>query len=212
MAKTRIEWCDRTVNSVKGLCKYNCWYCYARKLYKRWGWDTEVRFDINILIKEAKIKKPQKIFIGSTHDIFGYWIPDQWIKDIIYITKQNPQHIYLFLTKNPARYENFNFPKNCWLGQTITGGYGDVYLPIKTNICFISYEPMFAPLEHSIMHYDWIVCGGLTGEKTKSPHKKEWIDKIVENGKKYNVKIFIKDNAKYDKVIKEFPQQKTGGE
>ena len=30
MNKTKIEWCDSTLNSVVG-CTYGCPYCYARK-------------------------------------------------------------------------------------------------------------------------------------------------------------------------------------
>jgi DNA repair photolyase len=38
--KTKIDWCTHTVNPVVG-STYNCPYCYARKLNKRFKWIKE---------------------------------------------------------------------------------------------------------------------------------------------------------------------------
>ena len=37
MNKTKIDWCDATVNPVMG-CPRGCEYCYARKLNTRFKW------------------------------------------------------------------------------------------------------------------------------------------------------------------------------
>ena len=55
-------------------------------------------------------------------DLFGDWVKGHQIRHIIYITTLYPQHRFLFLTKNPKRYREFEFPKNCWLGATIDCG------------------------------------------------------------------------------------------
>lgn len=68
MNKTKIEWCDFTINPIKGICKNDCWYCYAKKMYKRFGWDTHIRQDY--LVFSNMPKKPSRIFVGSTHDLF----------------------------------------------------------------------------------------------------------------------------------------------
>ena len=44
MNLTKIEWCDYTINPVKGLCPMACSYCYARRMYKRFKWNPEIRF------------------------------------------------------------------------------------------------------------------------------------------------------------------------
>lgn len=48
-------------------------------------------------------KKPRTIFVCSMADLFGEWVPDEWIKEVFEACEAAPQHRYLFLTKNPAR-------------------------------------------------------------------------------------------------------------
>lgn len=48
-------------------------------------------------------KKPRTIFVCSMADLFGDWVPDEWIKQVFEACEAAPQHRYLFLTKNPAR-------------------------------------------------------------------------------------------------------------
>lgn len=53
----------------------------------------------------AKKKKPANIFVCSMADLFGDWIPDEWIEAVFEACKAAPQHNYLFLTKSPGRYQ-----------------------------------------------------------------------------------------------------------
>lgn len=48
-------------------------------------------------------KKPRTIFVCSMADLFGEWVPDEWIKQVFEACEAAPQHRYLFLTKNPTR-------------------------------------------------------------------------------------------------------------
>ena len=56
------------------------------------------------LNEPAKIKKSRTVFVGSMADIFGEWIPDEWVQEVFKACEAAPQHTYLFLTKNPTRY------------------------------------------------------------------------------------------------------------
>jgi len=221
MNRTKIEWVRNpdgkqryTRNPIKGICKNNCWYCYAKKMYKRFNWNPEIRLDIDIMKDIDNIKEPSTFFIGSMHDIFGDWISIDWIKEIIFWVAVLPSwHTFIFLTKFPARYKDFNFPKNCWLGVTITGEENIDELGKKmwnftvlnNNLKFISYEPLL----NSSVYYsqyisvvDWIIIGGLT---PKPRHKKEWIEDIIKQARFWGKPIFIKDNLKWHERIQEFP-------
>ena len=48
--------------------------------------------------------KPRTIFVCSMADLFGDWIPAEWIWEVFNACREAPQHRYLFLTKNPMRY------------------------------------------------------------------------------------------------------------
>lgn len=69
-------------------------------------------------------KQPRNIFVCSMADLFGDWVPDEWIAEVFEACKAAPQHRYLFLTKNPGRYCDLEragiMPKgnNFWFGAT----------------------------------------------------------------------------------------------
>jgi protein gp37 len=37
-------------------------------------------------------------------DLFGEWVPDEWIEEVFKACAAAPRHRYMFLTKNPKRY------------------------------------------------------------------------------------------------------------
>ena len=51
----------------------------------------------------AKWTTPRTIFVCSMADLFGDWVPYEWIQKVFEACKAAPQHRYLFLTKNPDR-------------------------------------------------------------------------------------------------------------
>ena len=205
MNKSKIEWCDYTWNPVTG-CLNNCSYCYARKIGMRFQGHFKPTFHKDRLLQPFKEKKPSKIFVCSMADLFGDWIPKEWIDVIIHTAKMLPQHTFLFLTKNPKRYADFEFPQNCWLGETQTGGYVQMNMPHKKNIQFISIEPLLEEVKFSFSVrnlIEWIIVGGLT---PKSVHTEKWVDDILTTARGYNIPVFLKSNLKYPYKLKEFPK------
>ena len=222
MNRTRIDWCDYTWNPVTG-CRRNCWYCYVRRLP---NYEKEPRFHPDRLNQPFKAKH-KKIFVCSTADLFGPWIPDEWIENVVEVTKQNPQNIFLFLTKFPDRLKNFRFPMNCWLGTTVEEARylgRIVYLNERENTKFVSFEPLLEDIiafrktginaKDILKRIDWIIIGGLTGTPSincgNTPIMELWIEKILLAARQLNIPVFIKDNAKYKERIKKFPEYKFG--
>jgi protein gp37 len=130
MNRTKIEWCDYTWNPVTGCWgpggtrEYprHCAYCYAQRLAERFmadGYGFMPHFWPERLDQPERIKKPSRIFVCSMGDLFGDWVPDKWIAEVQQVAHDTPRHTFIFLTKNPARYAEFNpWPKNCWLLTT----------------------------------------------------------------------------------------------
>ena len=135
-----------------------------------------------------KLKQGQNIFVGAMADIFGEWVPDSWIDDILGICEKHPQHNYLFLTKNPERYTQYGVPygkENMWYGTTITCDTDADrfnYLPAFCNT-FVSIEPLMSDIatEHNVMfrQVNWIIIGAETGHrKEKVIPEFEWIKRM----------------------------------
>jgi len=76
MNRTRIDWADRSWNPIKGLCPEACPYCYARRLYQRFGLDPKLRLDYKELVDPAGFEGPARVkfvslepFLGKTPDL-----------------------------------------------------------------------------------------------------------------------------------------------
>ena len=41
MNRSKIEWCDHTLNPITG-CRHNCEYCYARRMVARFSGDVRL--------------------------------------------------------------------------------------------------------------------------------------------------------------------------
>ena len=75
---------------------------------------------------------PQKVKVGSSimvctdGDLFGPWVPEEWILQVFAAADEAPQHQYIFLTQYPERYkqlanhEKLPQNKNFWYGSTAT--------------------------------------------------------------------------------------------
>ena len=155
----------------------------------------------------AKVKKPQTIFVGSMTDMFGGWVPDEWIKAVFEACEAAPWHRYLFLTKNSSRYtelwqKGIIQPRhdNIWLGSTRTAERDEYFFSIWCNT-FISIEPIqervcikAATVNRFI---DFVIVGAETGNrKGKVMPKREWIESIAEQCRDANVPLFMKNSLR----------------
>jgi protein gp37 len=166
--------------------------------------------------------KSRNIFVCSMADLFGAWVPDEWIEAVINACLAAPQHRYLFLTKNPARYmhliANGIIPENqpnFWFGSTSTIPEMEFFWCDEVNT-FVSIEPILAPFEDltdegvdPASKTNWIIVGAETGNrKNKVVPQKSWIDEIVSAAKKAGTPVFMKESLREimgDDFKQEFP-------
>lgn len=182
MNKSKIDWCDMTWNPVTG-CLHSCEYCYARKIAHRYGtpysgtdchelsgkinsYDDAVHtgpypyefaptFHKYRLNEPKKKTKGRKIFVCSMADLFGEWVPNEWIEEIYMACQKADWHKYLFLTKNPKKYRvmmrsNLDYRCYMWFGTTIENQTAaNKRIPELLNIVgnkFLSIEPLLGPV------------------------------------------------------------------
>lgn len=164
-------------------------------------------------------KKPRNIFVVSMGDLFGEWVPDEWIKQVFEACEAAPQHRYLFLTKNPARYDALidsgilpERRENMWYGTTCT----DMRQPLHWNCnahTFMSCEPMLAPWHPAegkgIAHMmpEWVIFGAETGSrKDRVVPKKEWVTNAVQQCRNNGSAVFMKESLR-DLMDEDFQQE-----
>ncbi len=214
MNKTKIEWTNYSWNPITG-CLHNCWYCYAKKLFTRFGKGFEPMFYPTRLDELKKLKKPAKIFVCSVADLFAKWTPKCW-RDSVLSEIYKPEYNHLtfqLLTKNPENIK-LKAKENIWIGATITNQMETplVWHLIKNykGLKFLSFEPILSHitiLDLFLRNIDWVIIGKLTGSK-KVKLDQRWIEAIMLNCRRNNIPSFLKDNLKFPETIKEYPINK----
>ncbi|WP_249696511.1 phage Gp37/Gp68 family protein [Stappia sp. WLB 29] len=130
--RTSISWTDATWNPLAGCSRVSegCRNCYAEAMAARfnkpgqWGeglatmvrtpdgrsaprWTGEVRFNEGALGQPLRWRKPRRIFVNSTSDLFHEAVPDEWIDKVFAVMALSPQHTFQILTKRPERMREY---------------------------------------------------------------------------------------------------------
>lgn len=149
-----------------------------------------------------RYKGGARIFVGAMADVFGDWVPTHWIDHVFEACEEHPKNNYLFLTKNPKRYQLLDLPagNNWWYGTTITRNaeLGRIELLPEKRKCFLSIEPileeLFIPAE-DLMGIDWIIIGAETGRrKGKVIPEFKWVKRLVLQADAKGIPVFMKDS------------------
>jgi len=140
--------------------------------------------------------------MGSTMELFGDFIQEQWLKWIFEVPTEFPQHTFQLLTKQPQNLAKWKFPENCWVGVTAT----DEMMArraiqqlryVQASVLFCSLEPLLGEIRNVQWNVlDWLIIGQQTPVKAATTPKIEHVQEIVEAADKAGVKVFLKDNLK----------------
>ena len=185
-------------------------------------YDFEPTFHRYRLYEPQKWKKPRTIFVCSMGDLFGEWVPDEWILDVFEACGAAGRHRYLFLTKNPQRYIELARKRILpawdfmWYGYSATREdqlwrfhHADECLCLNL---FVSIEPILEPMQPCFSTHtpaDWVIIGAETGNrKGKVIPDKKWIDNILMECEYSGRPIFMKESLRElmgDDFRQEFP-------
>lgn len=235
-----VEWALWTWNPVTG-CLHDCAYCYARDIANRFYHYLPIDsrfapvFYPDRLSAPANTKLPrlgtvadpvkklglQNVFVCSMADLFGKWVPSEWIEAVLEQVRHNPQWNFLFLTKFPIRMSEFDYPPNAWLGTTVDRQYAveraeKAFHKLKSSgyqgIAWLSCEPMMERLTfNSLTMFDWVVIGGASKSTQTSRFQppREWVTHLQCQAKVAKCQIYEKTNL-YDNLnladrIREYP-------
>ena len=219
-----IEWAQWSWNPVTG-CKAGCSFCYARDIADRfYPQKFEPAFHPCRLLAPARGKIPdsatndvsyKNVFTCSMADLFGRWVPAEWIEAVLTQVRNNPQWNFLFLTKYPKRLNEFEFPANAWLGATVdcqarVKAAEDAFERITGGTKWLSIEPMLQPLTFTrLALFDWVVIGGAS-RSTQTPEWTppfDWVVALHNQARAAGCRIYHKANLGLtaEMRLKEFP-------
>ena len=140
-------------------------------------------------------------------DLYGRWVPDEWIQQVHASMLASPQWEYLLLTKFPARYVGLDMPPAAWVGTSVDE---QKRVRIAENafreidgvaVKWLSLEPLREPLEFTdLSMFDWVVIGAQT--ETRQPGNVvkafappfEWVSRIVAQAREAGCEVHCKPN------------------
>jgi len=217
--RSAIEWTEATWNPTTGCDRTSpgCDNCYALTLAKRlqamgvakYRNDGDPRtsgpgFGMTLHPDALDIprswRKPRTIFVDSMSDLFHKDVPDDYIRRVLEVIADTPQHQYQLLTKRSQRLARFGqklaWPPNLWMGVSVeTARYTfriDHLRTVDAAVRFISAEPLLGPLPNlDLDGIHWMIVGGESGPGAR-PMQGEWATDLRDQCDTAQVPFFFK--------------------
>lgn len=209
MGTSAIPWTDVTWPIIVG-CSHasaGCASCWAEQRHAHrwakpgqrfhdvitktpqgWRWNGRVQFVEELLDWPLRQRKPMRIFVCPSGDLFHERVPLPWIVDVFEGMRRAPQHTFQILTKRAARLyailgadstgtldreapahhsrllRMLPLP-NVWLGVSVEDqAAADARIPLlratPAAVRFVSAEPLLGPLDLFTKHLHCEICRG----------------------------------------------------
>lgn len=235
-----ISWANWSWNPVTG-CLHNCNYCYARAgvhrypevnpagftpLFHHERLDAPANTTVPIAHRDEQVPcEPygcpwRRVFVCSMADLYGRWVPDEWIDQVHASMFASPLWQYILLTKFPARYVGLDMPPGAWIGTSVDEQKRvriaeDAFREISGGqVKWLSLEPIKEPLEFTDLSvFDWVVIGAQT--ETRQPTGPvpafappfEWVARIVAQAREAGCRVHLKPNLVNGKPGMQLPDE-----
>jgi protein gp37 len=214
-ADRAIEWAIWSRNVVTG-CLHDCPYCYARDIaiHRFAGYGFEPAFHPDRLHAPRNVAVPPRarekighrnIFSDSMADLFGKWVPQEWIDAELAVARECPQWNFLYLTKFPQRMAQQNWPPNAWVGTSVDSQARArtaerVFRGVAAGVRWLSCEPLLERVTFSTLEgFDWIVVGGATSSSQTPAFTPpaEWVEHLIAQANAAGCQVYLKRNLDY---------------
>jgi len=215
-----VEWSLWTWNPVTG-CLHDCAYCYARDIANHYYTDLPDGQRFEPYFRPSRLHAPRQmtvpaaydrndpttigeknVFTGSMTDLFGKWVPQDWIDAVFGEVVAAPEWNFLFLTKFPQRLAEQRWPGNAWCGTTVdrqarVATAERSFRGVTAGVKWLSCEPLLERLTFSSLEmFDWVVIGASSRstqtEEFQPPW--EWVEHLMRQARDAGCKVYVKPN------------------
>lgn len=215
-----VEWSLWTWNPVTG-CRHDCDYCYARDIANHYYTDLPEGERFEPYFRPGRLHAPRlmkvptaydpddpttigekNVFTGSMTDLFGKWVPQDWINAVFHQVMASPEWNFLFLTKFPQRLAEQAWPENAWCGTTVdrqarVGTAERSFRGVTAGVKWLSCEPLLERLTFSSLEmFDWVVIGA-SSKSTQTPEFQppwEWVEHLITQARAAGCRVYVKPN------------------
>jgi protein gp37 len=246
-----IEWTDVTDNiiAVEGggwWCRKissGCAHCYAARLNQNSffggnklaysGESPPLVLRRDICDSWARQRVPKKHFVASMTDVFGEWVPQEWMDYFLDAMAAAPLQTFQVLTKRPVVAMSFiaiwlskrglvELPGNIWIGVSVEDQtQAELRIPrlleIPARVRFLSCEPLLGPVVLSLVDLGlgqppdspkigWVICGGESGPRARVFHA-IWAAVLRDQCAAAGVPFFMKQMGGERKPFRPIPDE-----
>lgn len=229
-----ISWARWSWNPVTG-CLHGCVYCYAREIATNERYANAFPVGFTPLFHHERLSAPantvlptehraeaqpcdpdngcpyERVFVCSMADLYGRWVPQDWIDAVHESMLASPQWQYILLTKFPSRYIGLALPPGAWVGTSVDEQKRvriaeEAFRKVDgVAVKWLSLEPLREPLEfNDLSMFDWVVIGAQT--QTQQPDglepafapPAEWVVRITAQAMEAGCKVHWKPNLRVE--------------
>ncbi|MFI6331476.1 DUF5131 family protein [Micromonospora chersina] len=217
--RSAIEWTEATWNPTTGCDRVSrgCDNCYALTLAKRlkamgqprYQRDGDSRtsgpgFGLTLHPDSLELplawKRPRLVFVNSMSDLFHARVPTSFIRQVLEVIAETPQHTYQVLTKRARRLRriapSLTWPSNLWMGVSVEDLSAahriDDLRTVPAALRFLSCEPLLGPLPRlQLDGIGWVIAGGESGVNARQLDP-EWVVDLRDQCTSAEVPFFFK--------------------
>lgn len=204
--------------------------CYAKTIAEKFKTAFPKGFEAHYwrgheLNAPLRLKEPAGIFVGSMADMFGHWVPQHQIEQVLDVMRKATWHTFQTLSKNPMRIPEFNpYPANVWTGVSLPAGHMMkaegaeralmAYLrrmtEIKANVRFMSIEPLWfdvAPVFEAWLEnvgdlpFEWAIIGAASNGRKLYQPEPAWVTRLHGVLDSQKIPVFHKGNLRGNPAV-----------
>jgi protein gp37 len=227
-ANEGMLWTDRSWPVVQGCTKISpgCLRCMAEQsLGHVWGWKKNghkepfaVTLQPKFLGSPLRTRKPYRIFIAPTGDMFHEEVPYWFFRLVLIVTWLTPHHTYFLLTKRPAKMKRFleqAAREGLWPLPNVNVGVSaenqkwyDKRMSILITIPvhdlayrFVDCEPLLGPIDLGVYghHIGWLIYGQERAVGRRA-WDRAWGDSLVAQCRALHIPFYRHRSEKPEKL------------